>query len=196
MAADNSQLQDFVYKTIAGEIPVEDKRIPEASIEDAGKVIKVGEDGKYELGEGGGSGGIEYTDINLFDSQDLGHVNTMGELLNAIPDKSSGKTYNINLTYRAVGGLSTSANIKFTIDFVQTWTLSCNIYSAELSVGVTPYFTTSSTLAVSSIDISQTIYDFWPTSIESFILVKKMPADGKTYILKCVNGATNWVEEA
>lgn len=48
-------------------IPLKDTRVPDSAVADAGKVVKVSEDGSYELGEAGGGGSTLYKHELRFD---------------------------------------------------------------------------------------------------------------------------------
>lgn len=147
-------------------ISLKDSRIPDSAIADAGKVVKVADDGSYELGEAGG--GLNVIQFGSFGS---GWTDkTVSELYEAV-NETDGVYIVSAIQYGAIQGLLvkiTKSDSSFLVSIITT---EGDNYTGSVSGS-----TTINTLV--RIKLPPIPFD----------------AASKTYVLKCVNGTLTWVE--
>ena len=164
--------------------------VPLATIADAGKVIKVGDDGKYELAEESGGGG---SDLPMFvldtpiDYEHYANIPTIQDLIDLVGGTvSSGTLYNIFLTQAGDGIFNNGL-----IVFAKNPASGYDIWQDDLQ-GKTRklkhYDGTSSSMASAS---SSKTYYFIEYNLPSL----PTTTESKTYTLKYVNGSLTWVED-
>ena len=165
--------------------------VPLATIADAGKVIKVGDDGKYELAEagGGGSGGdapyYVLTKLIGYGGEDLATVQDIVDLIGTI---ELGKVYTIYLA-NAGSGI-------FECGFASFSAYGPNIASATYEL--TQYKSINGTRLLKCATTNDPTSVIYMMSGSTYNLLPSTSAlEGeKTYALKYTGGEITWVEEA
>lgn len=163
--------------------------VPLATVADAGKVIKVGDDGKYELGEaGGGSGGdVPYYVLTKTIGYSGDNIAIVQDIVDLIGTVELGKVYTIFLA-NAGSGIFESGFASFSVygPSLESATYELTQYKSISGTRLLKCSTTN--------DPSARIYAMSGNTYG--LLPSTSSLDGeKTYALKCVNGSIEWVEE-
>jgi len=166
-------MSDFVNKVKKNDVEyeIQDARIPEATSEDAGKVLKVAVAGGYELGEAGGSSNY----IPVYDG-DILSFKTPSEIVATYGNKFINE--NCLYNFDDHGGLA-----RFTVYI--TSIIADN--DGMIAGARTDVDKTSALPYISA----------WLNGLPWCKTCPVLPTDAssKTYVLKAVNGTLTWVEE-
>jgi len=209
-------MSEFVNKVKKDnqEYNIQDARIPEVTAEDADKYLHVNaETGALEYEEvQGGGGEPTYLEVDLTSSEE---ISTLEDLIEALDwDYQSGK-YEGYLSVRYYGPAPWSPSEKYAYTFkgffVMQWqggNFQVNTLNFETMVkdSTQTYKNAIVSNSQHNAQPSETLKNFLSTTAASvdinafklqnaFAYPSKPSDTSKTYVLKCVNGTMQWVEE-